>query len=137
MSKKVAFAPVDTTKFIDKTSYEMDEENYQTPSERANSLKELFSEQLQKDPHYYDKKRQNKQNHTQKLLGHLNNAGYNVQRLTDGRYNICSFTSKCIVAATLGYGTLRSLGILKGGQRTKRRKSRRFTRRNKKNKRIL
>lgn len=135
MSKKVAFTPMENIKLIDKTSYELNKDNYQTPREFAQSLKESFSEQ--KDPHYYDKKRERKQNHTQKILGQLNDAGYSVKPRPDGRYNICKATGKCIIAATLGYGILHSLGLLKGGRRTKRRKPRRFTRRKNRTRSIL
>jgi hypothetical protein len=132
MKKKVKFTPTERTKLIDKSSFERDKNNYQTVDERRESMREQYKEFIEEDPEHFGKREKTRKEHMQKTMAKLNKYGYTAEERPDGKYNVCSLETagKCIVAATLGYGVLRALGVFKGQSGAKRtRKIKRKTKR--------
>jgi hypothetical protein len=123
MKKRVKFTPTERTTLINKSSFELDKDNYQTHREEAKSRREQYEELIKQDPEFYRKRERKISEHMQKTLDKLKQHGYLAEERSDGKYNICSLETagKCFVVATLGYGLLRYLGIFKGGARSKRR----------------
>ena len=116
MKKRVKFTPTERTNLINKSSFELDRGNYQTPGERAMSMREHYKELVDEDPEHFDKKEKERKEHIRKTMIRLQKYGYMAEERPDGKFNICSLETagKCIVAASLGYAVLRALGIFKG-----------------------
>jgi hypothetical protein len=133
--KRVRFTPTERTKLIDKSSFERDKKNYQTPTERAVSMKEQYKEFVEEDPEHFGKRERERKEHIRKTMAKLEKYGYMADERPDGKFNICSIETagKCIVAATLSYAALRALGIFKGGKSVTKRRTMRKTRKTRKN----
>jgi len=115
--KRVRFTNTERRNVINKSSYEKNKYNYQTPSEKAASMREHYKELVDEDPEHFDKKERERKEHIQKTIARLEKYGYMAEERPDGKFNICSLETagKCIVAASLGYAVLRGLGLFKGG----------------------
>jgi hypothetical protein len=139
-TKKVRFTTTERRNVINKSSYEKNKDNYQTPTEKAASMREHYRELVDEDPEHFDKKERERKEHVQKTMAKLEKYGYMAEERPDGKFNICSLETagKCIVVASLGYAVLRGLGLFKGGmssatrsvatKRTKRKTNQRKTR---------
>ena len=135
MKKRVKFTPTERTRLIEKNSFELDKDNYQSQREEAKSRREQYEELIQQDPEFYRKRERKISEHMQKTLDKLKQHGYTAEERSDGKYNICSLETagKCIVVATLSYAALRALGIFKGGKSVTKRRTKRKTRKTRKN----
>jgi hypothetical protein len=116
MKKRVKFTPMERTRTINKSSFELDKDNYQTHREEARSRREQYEELIKQDPEFYRKRERKINEHMQKTMEKLKQHGYMAEERPDGKFNICSLETagKCIIAATLSYAALRALGLFKG-----------------------